>query len=214
MYMRKAILFVMTLLCFTVFVACNDYETYGDKKEKERKAIKQFISDSTIVVISEEKFHAQGDVTDTTKHEFVYLNNSGVYMQIVNKGCGTPVADGENTDLLVRFYEMSLLDATVLFNDTHPYDVDMMNIRKSGSTYTASFTKGMMYSTYSASVPSGWLVVFPYINVGRPRTADDEIAKVRLIVPHSQGHVTASNYVYPYYYELSFQRKIDTYDTD
>ena len=66
-----------------------------------------------------------------------------------------------------------------------------------------------MLSSYSASVPSGWLVVFPYINVGRARSADDQISKVRLIVPHTQGHVTATNYVYPYYYEITFQRTID-----
>ena len=48
-----------------------------------------------------------------------------------------------------------------------------------------------------------------YLNMGRPRSADDHIAKVRLIVPHTQGHTIASRYVYPYYYEISFQRKTD-----
>ncbi|MBO7046401.1 MAG: DUF4827 family protein, partial [Prevotella sp.] len=36
---------------------------------------------------------------------------------------------------------------------------------------------------------------------------DDEIAKVRLIVPHSQGHTIATKKVAPYYYELTFQRE-------
>ena len=45
--------------------------------------------------------------------------------------------------------------------------------------------------------------------MGRPRTADDQIAKVRLIVPHTQGHIIASQNVYPYYYEITFQRKTD-----
>ena len=65
------------------------------------------------------------------------------------------------------------------------------------------------YSGGAFGAAQGMLVAFPYIKVGRARTATDHIAKVRLIVPHSQGHTVASNYVYPYYYEFSFQRKID-----
>lgn len=212
--MKKVMLILMSVISLASIVACNDYETYGEKKDKEREAIKQFIADSNIVVISESKFHEQGDMTNLEKNEYVYLDNSGVYMQIVHKGCGTPLQDGENSDLIVRFVEICLLDSIALYNDTYPYDPDIMNVRKSGTTYTATFVKGTMYSTYSNSVPNGWLAAFPYINVGRPRSADDHIAKVRLIVPHSQGHAQASNYVYPYYYELSIQRKIDTNDAD
>ena len=69
-----------------------------------------------------------------------------------------------------------------------------------------------MKDSYGESVPSGWLVPFNYINVGRPRTADDEISKVKLIVPHTQGHTIASSYVYPYYYEITFERKTDLQD--
>ena len=190
-------------------VSCNDYETYGDKKEKERKAIRRILADSSFVVISESKFHEQGDVTNVANREFVYLDNSGVYMQIMYKGCGTPLKDGENSDLLMRFLEMSLLDSAAVYNDANPYDVDVMNVRRQGNTFTASFTSGVWYSTYGESVPSGLLVPLSYINVGRPRSADDHIAKVRLIVPHTQGHSIASSYVYPYYYEISLQRKTD-----
>ena len=78
------------------------------------------------------------------------------------------------------------------------------------NTFTASFTSGAWIGTYSSgTVPAGFLAPLNYINVGRPRTEDDHIAKVRLIVPHSQGHSMASSYVYPYYYEISFMRKTD-----
>ena len=214
-YMKRIIITLLAACCLTTFIGCNDYETYGDKKEKERKAIKEFIADSAIVVISEDQFHAQGDMTDVSKNEFVYLNNSAVYMQIVRKGCGTPLQDGESTTLLVRFVEVNIMNSTAVYNDTSPYDPDYMSITRSGSSYSATFTSGTWYSTYassysgSATVPSGLLVPFTYINVGRPRSADDQIAKVRLIVPHSQGHAIATSGVYPYYYELTFQRQID-----
>ena len=209
--MKRLFIALTTLCCLAIFVACDNYETYGEKKEKERDAISEFISDSSIVVISEETFHAHGDVTDTAKNEFVYLNNSGVYMQIVHKGCGSPIRDGERTTLIMRFYERCIMDDTQIGNDTSPYQPDYMVVERTGNTFTASFTtNGLMYSTYSsASVPTGLITPLSYINVGRPRSADDHISKVRLIVPHTQGHTVASSYVYPYYYEISLQRTID-----
>jgi len=209
--MKHKIIALLSLLCLAAtFVACNDYETYGDKKDKERAAIKQFLADSAINVISEDVFHKQGDVTNNDKNEFVYMNNTGVYMQIVHKGCGEPLRDGENSDLMVRFLELCLLDSSAIYNDTAPYDVDVMNVRRQGNVFTASLTDGVMMSAYNTeSVPTGWLVPLKYVNVGRPRTEDDQIAKVRLIVPHTQGHSVASSYVYPYYYEISFVRSID-----
>lgn len=203
------------MLCIVTFVACNDYETYGEKKDKEREAINQFIADSAIVVINQAQFVSQGNTTNLERNEFVYLDNSGVYMQIVRKGCGNPVADGETTVLLVRFYEQCIQDTLAIFNDASPLEPDYMTISRSGSTYSGTFTSGRWYSTYvssysgTATVPNGLLVPFPYINVGRPRTADDAIAKVRLIVPHSQGHTMASSYVYAYYYEITFEKLID-----
>lgn len=213
--MRKTFLTIVSVVIMAVLAgSCNNYETYGDKKDKERAAISRFISDSSIVVINENQFKRQGYTTNATKdnNQFVYLNNSGVYMQIMRKGCGKPLQNGERADLLVRFVEMSLFDTTGVYNDIRPYNVDVMNITRTGSTYTASFSSGIMKSTYGESVPSGWLVPFNYINVGRPRSADEYVSKVRLIVPHTQGHTVASSYVYPYYYEITFERKIDLFD--
>lgn len=210
--MRRNILSLLTMLTLvTLLAACNNYETYGEKKDKEREAIRTFLADSAITVISEEDFHQQGNTTHAVKgdNQFVYLNNTGVYMQIVRKGCGKPIQNGERTDLLVRFVEINIMDNTAIFNDYKAYDVDLMNVARTGSTYTASFLQGTMRNTYGESVPAGWLVPLNYVNVGRPRSMDDEIAKIRLIVPHTQGHTIASSYVRPYYYEITFERKID-----
>jgi len=209
--MRKVLMLLFPLsLILGLLTSCNDYETYGDKKEKERKAIRQLLSDSAFVVISEQQFHEQGNTTNVDKREFVYLENNGVYMQIVNKGCGTPLQNGETSDLLVRFFERCLLDSMYVYNVNRPYDVDVMNVSRNGNTFTASFTSGEWINAYnSGTVPAGFLAPLSYINVGRPRTEDDQIAQVRLIVPHSQGHSMASSYVYPYYYEISFMRTTD-----
>lgn len=69
----KKILFIMIAMA-AVLSSCNDYETYGDKKEKERNAIAKFISDRSIVVISEDQFNQQGFTTDTVKNQYVKLD--------------------------------------------------------------------------------------------------------------------------------------------
>ena len=213
----KRILFIL-IAAAAVFASCNDYETYGDKKEKERNAIAKFISDSSIVVISEDQFNRQGQTTDLARNEYVKFDKNGVYMQIVRQGCGTKLQDGEKTRLICRFSEYNLLEDTItLCNNNnelyyHGKSVvkmpDIMQISRTGSSFTASFLSGIMYSAYeSAAVPSGWLVPLSYINVGRPQSADEEYSMVRLIVPHSQGHAIASGNVIPYFYEITFQRE-------
>ena len=79
------------ILVAVALTSCNDYETYGDKKEKERNAISKFIADSAFVVISEDQFVKNGYKTDLDRHEFVKLDKSGVYMQIIREGCGEQI---------------------------------------------------------------------------------------------------------------------------
>ena len=83
------------IAAIVVLASCNDYETYGDQKEKERNAINKFIADSSITVISEDVFNQNGQKTDLSRNEFVKLDKSGVYMQIVRQGCGTKLQNGE-----------------------------------------------------------------------------------------------------------------------
>ena len=204
--MRKSIHTLFVLAAVLLAAACTDYETYGELKEKERDNISQFISDSSYVIISEDQFHDQGDLTVGNK-QFVYLNKSGVYMQIVRQDCGEKIKDGETLDVICRFLEMSIQDTSKLFNNTYAFDNDVMSVSRSGSTYNATFTSGVMLSCYGASVPEGWLVPLQYVNIGRLTKPEDELAKVRLIVPHSQGSTSnAKSNVIPYYYEITFQR--------
>ncbi len=206
----KKFLFVM-IAAIAVLASCNDYETYGDMKEKERNAISKFIADSSITVISEDQFVKQGKTTNLERNEFVKLDKSGVYMQIVRQGCGEMIKDGESVNLCCRFREYNIIgDSLYLWNDTDimASEPDVMRVTRSSGTFTASFTSGMMTLAYSsASVPAGWLVPLAYVNIGRPKSMQDEISKVRLIVPHTQGHATASSNVRPYYYIITFERE-------
>lgn len=223
--MYKKILPIMLACLLLLLAGCENYETYGDKKEKERDAIKAFIAREGINVINEAQFKAQGETTDTARNEYVLFNRNGVYMQIVRKGHGNKVPENKNVNILCRFMEYNImLDSVLVRNDqrfllysstTGSYDasqfIDQMSVKRTGTTITASFVSGMMYQFHgSTSVPAGWLVPLNYISVDRPDPAadsDDEIALVKLIVPHSQGTADATSTVYPCYYEITYVRE-------
>ena len=214
----------LVLLSIVMYTSCENYETYGDKKEKERDAINRFITEKSINVISETVFKAQGETTDTTDNEYVRLDRTGVYMQIVRKGCGSKLEENKVVNVLCRFLEYNILEDTVLLCNNRTYYlynsstgeridassyVDKMSVSRTGTTITASFISGLMrmFHSSSTSVPSGWLVPLNYVNIGRPENENDEIAKVKLIVPHSQGTAEASSSVYPCYYEITYVRE-------
>ena len=204
--MRKTI-YTLMMAVLLLTNACTDYETYGELKEKERNAIEKFINDSSFVIISEAQFHNQGDMTVGDK-QFVLLDKSGVYMQIVRPGCGEVIQDGESLTVLCRFLEQALNDTMALFNYGYAFQPDIMSVTRTGSTYTAMFEQGgFMYSSYGSSVPEGWLVPLQYVKIGRLVNPEDELARVKLIVPHSQGTTSnAKANVKPYYYDITFQR--------
>ena len=210
--MRKTSLLLLALVGIVLFASCNNDETYADQKKKERSAINSYLASEKIKVITEDEFYANDSTTDVSKNEFVLFESSGVYMQIVRKGCGELIKDGENTSVLCRFTERNLLtDSIQLSNDVLAYSslVEKMNVKRSSGQYTASFVAGssIMYSAYgSTSVPSGWLVPLAYINLGRPASATDQVAKVRIIVPHTQGQQYATQNVYPCLYDITYER--------
>lgn len=217
--MRKIFNLLATVLLLSGLSSCKDGETYQEKRDKEIAAINSYIAEKKVKVISEEQFFAQDSTTDVSKNEFVLFEASGVYMQIVRKGCGQKLRDGETANVLCRFTEYNLMlgaDSISLTNEAPGYSasVDKMTITNTSGTFSGTFdTSSRMYMAYGysasssyTSLPSGWLVPFGYIRLGRPVNEGDETAKVRIIVPHKQGHLSASNYVTPYLYELTLER--------
>ncbi len=210
--MRKTAWMLLSIFTMMLIASCNNYETYAEKKDKERAAINQFLKDSAINVISETEFNQNDSTTDVSKNEFVLFSNTGVYMQIVRKGVGEKLKDGETATALCRFTEWNILgDSMQLRNDILYYSsvVDKMSVKNTSGTFTGSFVSGssVMYSIYgSTSVPAGWLIPFSYINLGRQSTEGGEIAKVRLIVPHGEGQSSASSNVYPCFYTITYER--------
>lgn len=205
--MRKTA-YPLLVLVVMLFCACNDEETYGDKKEKERNAISRYIRDNGINVIDENTFEAQGQTTDNAANQYVYLEKSGIYMQIERKGSGSMLEENKQVNLLCRYTEWNIMDNAMQSRDDYsPRSYDKMMVTRVGSQYTASFVSGVMLNTYGASVPAGWLIPLQYVRVGRQTDAEDGIAKVKIIVPHTQGQAYAMSSVYPCAYTITYQRE-------
>lgn len=200
---RNAILALLPLFAM-LFVACDDEKTYSDMKEDERKVVKNFIREQGINVISFKEFVEQDSVTNVDNNEFVLIDD--VYMQIVrnpkNLESARQMRDGETLEILARFIEVNISSGDTIFGNLYDSDnADEMRISFNSGSYTGTFVRGYM-SAYGNAVPTGWLTPFPYIWLTRRQS---QIAKVKLIVPHTKGTSTAASYVYPCFYEVTFQ---------
>ena len=245
----KKIRYILSLAIvgITMCACSDDYESYEELRDYENSRLSSFLDNPTcgeikgkkINVISEEKF-LKDTITDVSKNEFVLLE-SGVYMQIVRRGCGSILKDGESATMICRFKEYNINaieDSLVmqLYNDApndspwedqSSYDkYDKIDVIRSSGKFIPSWSlkednTGYQSSVYNwyynfcvtnygivPSVPQGWVVPLSYIKLGRPKKESDEIAKVRLIVPHDMGHVYADKKVCAFYYEITYERGI------
>ena len=115
MTIKKIVLIFFAAI--TCLCACNDDDTYADRVKRERKQIQAVLktgaqvmsSDSAgyllnipgnIEVISESDFYANDSTTDVSKNQYVLFAGSGVYMQIVRKGTGSKIKNGETLTIL------------------------------------------------------------------------------------------------------------------
>lgn len=211
------LLFAM-LVAICAICSCNDGETYADKKKTEKNAINKFITDNSVVgpikVISEGQFYAQDTTTNVAENEYVLFEEDGIYMQIIERGNGQSFAEMSkdfadstvNKNVLCRFCEYDIINAdTALYNYGIPMWVDKMLVSYShrGRSYTASFVSGMMASSSQGTVvPTGWLKPLSFVRLSR---SVEDVARVRLILPHSSGTANASLNVYPFFYDITFQ---------
>lgn len=210
--MKKINILLVAFVGILAMISCNNNDSYADQLDRERNAINAYIVKHGIKVISEDQFNNQGEITNVDKNEYVMFANTGVYMQIVDRGVGENIKKGETATVLCRFDEYNILrDTLQLSNNVLATSgvVDKMSVTNTSGTFTAAFdpSSSVMAKAYNQNaVPTGWLVPMPYIKIGRIKTATDKLARVRLIVPSSQGHQKASDGVYPCFYDITYGR--------
>lgn len=226
--MKKLLFAMIAVAALCSFAACSDSETYADLRNRERDSINAFLRNENIKVITEAQFKERFDkgmtLTDTAKanNEYVLFESNGIYMQVIDQGCGDYIKQGETTDVLVRFSEYNLktearisTTSLLLSNNVvgYSYLPDKMSVTNTSGTFTGTFdtssslmAKAYGYSSTSAAVPSGWLTPFTWVKIGRPQTASEKIAHVRILVPHTYGTSAASGSVYACLYDMTLQR--------
>ena len=114
------------------------------------------------------------------------------------------VAVQERSDLGMAVGDTLLANMGVLNPDYYIYDEEF-KVTIDGTSYSATFQgRSLMYNQNgSTAVPTGWLIPLKYVKPFRT-TSSEQVTRVRLIVPHGQGSSTASKYVYPCFYELTY----------
>ena len=128
---KGLLFFFLLLVSASAITSCSDDETYADQVKRERSAISAYIADSAVNVISEEQFRNQNYTTDVSKNEFVLFESSGLYMQIVRKGSGKPIASGESARILCRYTERNLMtDSIQASNTISPYYYRYMEVMR------------------------------------------------------------------------------------
>ena len=216
----------LLLMVMCMLVACEEEQTYAEQKKAEYRAINSFLQKGVTVLdqelgdtilhvdpinhITEEKFYAQDSTTDVSRNEYVLFPATGIYMQIVRKGAGQKLQANDTVHLLCRYKEYNISGDSIQTRNDNAYYIGMLDellVISNYGTITGSFIQGMMRRNYSSiNVPEGWLVPLRYINIGRQVSSEEEIAKVRLIVPHSVGQSNAVSRVYPCFYEITYQQ--------
>ena len=126
--MHKSKLFILAAIALVMagftLQSCEDEDSYGERRERERKVIRSFINKGTLIkaldsddtliyvapikTISEAQFEAQDSTTNLQENEYVLFKSSGVYMQIVRKGAGEKLKNGETATVLARYTEVNL----------------------------------------------------------------------------------------------------------
>lgn len=96
--MKKLISSIFTLITLSLLIASCTGDSYGKRLDKEKKAIKNYLSDNGIVTLrtypKDHKFK---------ENEF-YLDASGVYMRVVDPGFGKDtLTPGVKVPVTLRF---------------------------------------------------------------------------------------------------------------
>lgn len=226
MYKTALSVFLLVVSVACMFSSCSDDETYAEKREREAKQINAFLSNGChitdalgqntildvkpIKVITEEEFYAQDSTTNVAANEYVLFENTGLYMQIVRRGTGHILAEGERATVVSRYLELNIAtDSIKTTNMLQEYadKPDVMTVTNTYGTLTASFTSGIMINFYQSSeVPSGWITPLQFVRIGRQDAPEAEVAKVRIIVPSTEGQGFAKANTIPFFYEITYQR--------
>lgn len=206
--MRKNILKTITLIIISLigvsFTSCKKTATYAEMLEQERKSISKFLeyggvytselpSDTSLLAVSGTRNSISPQVP------FYELSND-VAMQIIDKGNGTPIKEGDR--VYFRFLRVNLNHWSVA-----PYQIKMFDVLNGGvgnyyypniENYSFDYVKDYnvtlsQYYTYG-------------LGIEYPLEYLYDRAKVYLVVPSKVGFQESVSSVVPYLYYIEYTK--------
>lgn len=211
--MKRLVYILLAVISVSsVLVSCKEEEeTYAEQKEREAKQIRKWLDTNKIDVITmteflEDTVTLNPDVNpESNRNEYVLFSDKGVYMQIVHRGEGHIIESDATWYMNARYVETYVGSGDTLTMNLYQSVPDVFYVTRTGGNYTASFTSGIMATVYGNSVPSAWLMAMPYIKPGLLNGSS--AAKIRMIVPHTEGTQAAASRVYPAFYEITLTKQ-------
>lgn len=231
--MKKILLAVVAFAALFAMASCSDTETYADQRNRERDSINAFLRNENIKVITEKQFQERWNsgvtLTDTSasNNEYVLIESNGIYMQVLEQGCGDYIKQGTSEEVLVRFSEYNINTRAKICDDALTcsnnytgvsYYVDKIKVTNTSGTFSGMFVdpswsmfcRTYNYSSYTGSysgtVPSGWFTPFTWVKIGRGNGEGEKVAHVRLLIPHTYGSTSAATSVNACLYDMTLQK--------
>ena len=81
-----------------------------------------------------------------------------------------------------------------------------MLVEPKKSVFGLAYNYSSYTGSYSSTIPSGWLIPFSWVKIGRGNAEGEKIAHVRLLIPHTYGSTQASANVNAYFYDMTLQK--------
>ena len=124
------------VLITTMWCSCDDVETYAEMKEREKACIENFILEQKIKVINEKEFE-KDTITNVEENEFVLFGSKGIYMQIVRRGEGKMMEDGDGTTFMVRYIEQNIETGDTISGNLYANSPDVFTCSRDGDQFSA-----------------------------------------------------------------------------
>ena len=184
------------------FVSCKKTQTYAEMLEQEEESIQKFLESGgryTAAIPSDiSQIAASGNRDEISSSVPFYELPNGVYMQVIDKGNGRKIKEGER--VIFRFLRINLNTWAA-----YPYTIKMFDVNKGG---TGNFYYTNVDDFYFDYSPNYSISLSPYYTYGLgieyPLPHLSDRAKVYCVIPSKVGFAESVSSVVPYLYYIEY----------
>ncbi|GHV51721.1 hypothetical protein FACS1894181_13990 [Bacteroidia bacterium] len=185
--MRKGFYIVLSLIAMMIAFSCNNNgrPSYPEMLEAQKKAINRLIADSGYVILKE---YPQDGIFKA--NEFFQLDESDVYLNVVDSGNGNRAVVGFTT-ILCRGNAKGLMSNGSILGDTGIFE------NMSNTTYPIVYK----YGSSAATSSDGFSQYFFSIAMFSPLEYVGDSSEVKLIIPFQSSSESLANSGEPVFFQ-------------